>query len=76
MKKKAKQNKGRNCRLNATVTPEEKAALDRLAIAGGFRSTSAMIGALGVHLEKIGLGFIADESFLGPYFKSKDEAAS
>lgn len=45
MKPKAKQNKGRDCRLNATVTIEEKAALDRLAAAGGFKSTSALIGA-------------------------------
>ncbi|CAK0767624.1 hypothetical protein CCP3SC15_360024 [Gammaproteobacteria bacterium] len=76
MKPKAKQNKGRDCRLNATVTIEEKAALDRLAAAGGFKSTSALIGALAVHIERIGLVLVTaapGEEWLGPYLKSVDE---
>ena len=44
MEGKAKQDKGRHCRINATVTEEERAALDRLAISGF--SVSVVIGEL------------------------------
>jgi hypothetical protein len=45
VKEKAKQNKGRDCRLNATVTAEERAALDSLAERSGL-SVSTVIGKL------------------------------
>lgn len=42
---KVRQDKGRHCRINATVTEEERAALDRLAEISGF-SVSVVIGEL------------------------------
>jgi hypothetical protein len=48
----ARQNKGRHCRLNATVTEAERAALDRLLNRGPYRSISTMIGGLALVLDK------------------------
>lgn len=45
---KAKQDKGRHCRINATVTEEERAALDELVARLGYPSISVLIGALAV----------------------------
>jgi len=49
---KPRQDKGRHCRINATVTEEERAALDRLLDRGPFRSISTMVGALAMVLDK------------------------
>lgn len=49
---KSRQNKGRHCRINATVTEEERAALDRLLDRGPYRSLSTMIGGLAMVLDK------------------------
>lgn len=49
---KARQDKGRNYRINGTVTAEERAALDRLVARSPFNSISAMIGGLALVLDK------------------------